>query len=122
MRRAIVAFVALLAAVSPTAAAAKGAGDPPPSRCEVAGDLIRAGKRDVGVEQLTKGLDRPATRACARDALIALQEPPPAATRCDAAGKLRRHGDLLDEAKAQYEKALDEDSQRACAVRGLVVV
>jgi tetratricopeptide (TPR) repeat protein len=124
-----VAVLVLLAATA-TAVSATDSHAEILNRCDLAGKLIEDGRGDLALEQLKKALDVPRARGCALEQLQALAEPTTGQSRCSAAKQLRRlrlqgnmpdaaKGKLLEAAKAQYEKALESERERACAARGL---
>ncbi len=131
MVRAIAVVSVLLSAILSGGLAS--AADPKiATRCDAAERLLADGQRELAVAQLNKALDRQQTRDCAVRALVALQAAPSseAYTRCHAGDDLRtKHAkdegtgdDLLDQAKEQYTKALESDTERKCGADGLIAV
>ena len=95
-------------------------------RCASARQLLAASRDADAVEQLKKALDKDATRQCATDQLVAIPKastpPEPAPAQCKVADDLVSKG-LLDEAKEQYKKALEEEKgDKTCAVDGLKTI
>jgi hypothetical protein len=123
MTGARVAVLLLLAATTGSVCVVEAsAASPPLNRCQVAQKLTDAGKSALALEQLKKALNEPSRRDCAVRQIVAMHDPALGPSRCDAASDLLFKDDLPDEAKTQYEKALDDEQDRTCAVTGLKLV